>query len=183
MKKAIYGILSIALIIIGIKAALFFYHYDRIPYHDLYIVPSIFVIAGGVVLGQGALRRKDMSEAPVNMQEYLIKNGEKVTVDLSTCSIVPNIPAIEIDKTHHIPFDMNAWDLAAVEKENTANNEYLLLFELPVNGEIQRFKSEVIRLEKITIAFKLTNQKTTTLYLDPIDSTRYHVDLDFLPKN
>jgi len=183
MRKAIYGILGLALIIIGVKAALFFYNYDRIPYHELYIVPSIFVVMGGVVLGQGALRRKDMIEVSVDMPEYLMKNGEKITVDLSTCSIVPNTNAVEIDKTHHIPFDMNAWDVAEVEKENTAHNEYLLLFDLPVNGEVQRFKSEVIRLEKITIAFKLTTQKTTTLYVDPIDSTRYHIDLDFLPKN
>lgn len=148
--------LGILLVFLGVKLALFFHNYDRIPYHDfLMIIGAVFIVAGAMLLRRAANPKpRTPDQLLSDEQSELTSKGEKITIDLETCRIEPVGDAV--------------------------TNKYILACETQVNGSLHEYKSAVISLEKIAISFKMTNQRTTTLYVDPMDPTRYYFDIRFL---
>jgi hypothetical protein len=147
--------LGILFVFAGVKVALFFHNYDRIPYHDFFmIIGAVFIIAGAMLLRRAVNPKpRTPDQLLSDEQSELTSKGEKITIDLDSCRIEP------------------VGDEA---------NKYLIACEAQVNGILYEFKSAEISLEKIAISFKMTNQRTTILYVDPMDPTRYYFDIRFL---
>jgi hypothetical protein len=148
--------LGILFVFLGVKVALFFHNYDRIPFHDFFmIIGAVFIIAGAMLLRRAVNPKPRTPEQLLSdEQSDLTRRGEKVTIDLETCRIEP--------------------------VGDEADNKYILACAALVNGTPHEYKSAVISLEKIAISFKMTNQRTTTLYVDPKDPTHYYFDIRFL---
>ncbi|MCW3127290.1 MAG: hypothetical protein JWO03_2948 [Bacteroidetes bacterium] len=163
------------LIIIGIKASQFFYYYDRIPHHEWYIAPCLIFIVAGLMLLWRIVKpaNRSLREIVQDVQQDIQKTGTKYTIDLSTCRIVP---AAEEDGTT----GNYSWNIVAGEDKSAGPTPgHVIVCDMEIAGRSHHFVSEATDLEKIAITFKMTNQKTTPLYVDPMDPSRYYLDTRF----
>ncbi|MFN9998232.1 MAG: hypothetical protein ACK52X_01265, partial [bacterium] len=79
--------------------------------------------------------------------------------------------------------DIQAWNALTDSTRNTERvqvNQAVLIFENSHNGKTEKFVSRVIPFDRVTLLFKLDNQKEISLYVDKNDRSKYYFDLEFL---
>jgi hypothetical protein len=186
-----------ALFILGFLAITFFRHYsgEIIPHPFLFwILGGLFFLAGYLLLrytpspkDQAALRqlRQLISE--------LKANGEKISVDLSSCEIREHsyterrapqeVTTLALSpltpKLHHL-LNMLEDDTRGTGMSEVCQSVILFPYQNSRTGKTEKFVSPVISKDQISLSFYLDKQKQTTLYVDKTDRTLYYFDLDFL---
>ena len=191
-------ILAYTLLIFGLLTVTFFRKYsgDIIPY------PFLFWLLGFVMfLGGFMLLRYIPSTKEFNIQKQVNKliadlkeNGEIIKVDLKKCELKEHNYIEEReryeDKNELLTLDIERqiqfWDALGGNSmrnvEQIQINQTVIIYSYLNNhtGQEEKFISRVISKDKVTLAYYLSEQKQTTLYVDKTNRTHYYFDLDFL---
>lgn len=124
------------------------------------------------------------------MVNLLKESGEKIKTDFSKCEIKSNDYSEEQDRfgtgilATSYENDIQAWNtLLGDEMANVKMVDIyqsVLIYKQNYQGAYRTFVSGIIPTEHTTLLFKLDNQKTTFIYVDKNDPTKYYFDLDFL---
>ncbi len=116
----------------------------------------------------------------------LKENGEKITVDLTQCEIKENdysemrLPdgRREADLSD---FEASSYNESAGEKL-TEIDQTVFIYTNRHNGHEETFISPVIPRTGDDLRIKLYLTKTTSLYVDKNDRTKYYFDMGFLKR-
>ncbi len=114
--------------------------------------------------------------------EKLIKEGNKITVDLSKCEIRSSSQQTEkkdldyLDETEAIDIILNSGENL---KQRTIAHSTLVYKHESDNGQIFKFYGSTNK-DKSTLELLCAMQKTTTLYFYRNDPEVYYFDLKFL---
>ena len=187
MGKRILGFILCAL---GFITILFLKKYagDSIPYTILILPTGAILLFIGVILlwVTPTYAEYKAGQKLKNMETDLKETGEQIKVDLSICEIKENdysemrLPdgTREADLSD---FEANSYSESAGEKL-TEIDQTQFVFTHERNGHIEKFVSPVIPRTGDDLKIKLYLQKTTTLYVDKTDRSKYYFDLGFLKR-
>ncbi len=114
----------------------------------------------------------------------LKEDGEKILVDLSTCEIIGNDYYVEVnrDSTGQVAL-LDAMYDKGIMSVNKEIDETQFIFTHQRNGFSEKFVSPVIPRTRDDLRIKLYLVKTTTLYVDKADRSKYYFDLDFYKRD
>ena len=190
-------IAAYSLFVLGFLTFTFFRHYSGalIPYPFLFWLLGLSMFLGGYLLIRYTPSPKD--QAALRQLQQLIgelkATGEKILVDLTSCEIREHSYSERRNPTdkdsltvsllkpglHHLlnqlEDDTRGTGIAEIRQS-------VILFPYQNNrtGQTERFVSQVIPKDQVTLSFYLDKQKQTTLYVDKNDRTLYYFDLGFL---
>jgi len=174
-------ILGIVLIILGGISYYFFSHYEG----HLIPVPFLFTIlsAGIVVLGFYIFIHFLKAPEPYNFIEIrrLKKEGEKIDIVLLDCDFLINNYTVEKEISSN--YKVQGLDTIYNGRRSVKNIDYdqiVLVHEYIVNGKSEKFYSQTIFKEEITLRFLLEKQSRTFIYVDKKNRDNYYFDLEFL---
>ena len=174
---------AFAYILIGVGFVLLIF-FDR--YTGSFIKNKGLILAGGLVsLIMGVIillsrpaRAKFLVRQYKKRIEGLKNTGEKIKVDLSGCQIKSNHYSVEQDVVDLV--DAQAFNVAdGNEMENVPSMGIYQSVLISKQGA-ETFISNIIPMEQTTLLFKLDNQKTTFIYVDKSDRSKYYFDVEFL---
>ena len=115
----------------------------------------------------------------------LIAYGKKIEVDLEQCELKTNSYYEEIENTS-FPTRLEMIDsiYPSKQKEYSVKKEVsvLLYKEAKNDGTTVVYRSDPIYLQADMIRYYMLQHKTTTVYVDPSNSTRYFFDTSFVGK-
>jgi hypothetical protein len=148
-------------------------------------------LAGWILLGSTNKLKDQAAKKEIRkMVDQLKENGDKIIVDLLKCEIKSNDYSEEQDRftsgilATSYESDIQAWNnLLGDEMANVKMVDIyqtVLIYRHHYMSQDKTFISEIISTEHTTLLFKLDNQKTTFIYVDKQDSSKYYFDLDFL---
>jgi hypothetical protein len=174
---------AFAYILIGVGLILLIF-FDR--YTGTFIKNKGLILGGGLVsLIMGAIillsrtaREKFIARQYKKRIEGLKKSGEKIKVDLSGCQIKSNDYSVEQDDVGLV--DTQAFSVVDGKEIPYVQSMDVYQSVLISKQGAETFISSIIPLEKITLLFKLDNQKTTFIYVDRSDRSKYYFDVEFL---
>lgn len=187
MVKRILGFILAAL---GFLIMIFFRKYtgNFIPYPILILpIGAIMLLVGSILIGMTpTYRQQKASEESKNFVADIKQNGEKILVDLAKCEIKEN------DYSEmRLPDGRREADLSDFEamgrgeaagEKLTEIDQTVLVYTYEYNGKEEKFRSEIIPKTEEDIRIPLYLQKTTTLYVDKTDRSKYYFDLEFLKR-
>jgi len=185
MGKRILGYILCAL---GFIIILFFKKYagNSIPYPVLILPTGAILLFIGVILlwvtptyGEYKATQK-LKNSETDLQE----NGEKIQVDLTQCEIKENdyydtqlVAGKRSSDLSTDPLIRNA----EIEKQ-TEVDQAVFIYTHRHSAHEEKFNSPVIHRTGDDLKIALFLQKTTTLYVDKTDRSKYYFDLDFLKR-
>lgn len=186
MKGVIQTILAIILFITGLITYIFFRSYsgELIPFPLLwYFVGILLMIAGAALyyLGLSNHEKKEHEELQNKIAAFKL-TSEKIKVDLNHCEVKSNVYTEEHERIK--PLRAQAFDAVFDSSKNISQErvyQSVLVFETEVNGLLERFYSEIIDKDEVTLRFLIGRQKETYIYFDIEDGT-YYFDMEFLDK-
>lgn len=169
--------------------AIYFFNHTGPGFPDptfLWMLGVIIMVAGIVLLSYSPktlnlLLQKAVDERIIQLKE----NGERIRVDLSQCTVKEHSYTEETERYEGM--QVQAWNALGDSSRNVQQVpviQSVIIFsrEHPVTGREERFVSQVIPKDRITLAFYLEEQGATNLYVDKTDRENYYFDLDFLNK-
>ncbi len=181
-------VIAYILFAIGFVIIAFFrnYHGTIIPYpFVIWLIGLSMWFFGWRVLRYGEkFKQLREDEKQKKFIDDLKENGEKIQVDLTQCEIKEN------DYSEmRLPDGRREADLSDFEAESysessgeklTEIDQTVFIFKHLHNGIEEKFYSPVIPRTGDDLKIKLYLHKTTTLYVDKTDRSKYFFDLDFL---
>jgi len=187
-------IAAVLLIVLGFLTVTFFRHYSGhlIPYPFFFWSLGLTMFLFGYLLVRYI--PSDRSQAAARQIRQLIgelkASGEKIKVDFKDCEILEHNYS-EHKETYGrdslFPSLAGGPSLNELDDETGGTGianvcQSVILFSYPNErtGHPEKFMSQIISKDKITLSFYLDQQKQTTLYVDKSDRSRYYFDLDFL---
>lgn len=174
IKSAAFGIAIIGgfLLYMGLKVT----HHNI----ELLILGAIVLVIGLIpYLLLSKKQEINTNKLYENWKNELIKNGLKITVDLSKVRIKANAYREEIQRVQGKYEGLD--ELAGIDRRKFVDiNECVIEYETDLRGKSVKFTSGNIAKDKITVQFLLMNKKTTELYIDKLDNENYHFNLEFL---
>ncbi len=169
------------LICVGLILLIFF---DR--YTGSFIKKKGFILAGGlvslimggIILLSRTAREKFIARQYKKRIDGLKNMGEKIKVDLSGCQIKSNAYSAEQDDVGLV----GEQGFNVVDGDEMANVQSMEIYQSVLISKYgaETFISSIIPLEHTTLLFKLDNQKTTFIYVDRSDRSKYYFDVEFL---
>jgi hypothetical protein len=156
-----------------------------------YFIGILCFLSGWIILRFAPKEKESTDKKQIReMINQLKENGEKIHVELSKCEVKSNDYSEEQDKfstgilATSYENDIQAWntvlgdEMANVKTVDTYQS--VLIYKHNYMRNDRTFISGIIPTEHTTLLFKLDNQKTTSIYVDKNDPTKYYFDLDFL---
>jgi hypothetical protein len=194
LTKRITAYICISL---GALIYLFFKYYngELIPYPFLFWLFGIgLALFGLYLLSISSSVKKFKTDNTIKQQiEDLKLKGEKISVDLNAVEIKRNDYFEEPDQGNTtltedllLPNYRSKIDLLddlygePRKSEQVEIDQAVLIFKQIKNGKEERFLSSIIHKDKETLLFRLMAQKTTTLYVDRENRSKYYFDIGFL---
>ncbi len=180
-------ILGFILCILGFIVIIFFTKYlgNIIPYPKMILpIGAIMLLIGSILLGSTPTFRQLKTDRKLKASaNNLIENGKKINVDLTQCEIKENdyydMKLVENYKgAVDLPEDIETRDAQIAKR--TEVDQTVFIFKHEHNGVEEKFYSPVIPRTGDDLKIKLYLHKTTTLYVDKTDRSKYFFDLDFL---
>ncbi|MBZ4190435.1 hypothetical protein [Niabella beijingensis] len=191
-------ILAGLLLGLGILTATFFKYYNGtvIPYRSVFLIAGMVMSVSGLLLFRSAPSAKEFREQQrlLKLLKDLKATGERIQVDLTACELKEHSFYEEKQRYGHenplLSFgfeqDIQAWNALGGQGirnvKQVQTKQTVLLFERqnPMTGKTEKFISQIVPKDRVTLQFYLDQQKTTTLYVDRENRTLYYFDLDFL---
>jgi hypothetical protein len=174
-------ILGYIVIITGIVTYLFFQNYsgNLFPYPIFGKSVGILLLVVGVFILRiiWVTNKKRECKNPQTEIDDFKSKAEKMLVNLDDCKIIMNnyseyVDAIESNS--ELIFDSNK------KNENRNVNQAVLIFEKIENGETEKYTSQTIYTDEMTLRLLLNKQKETYIYIDKNNRKRYYFDIDFI---
>lgn len=187
-------ILAYILFGLGFITVTFFRNYKGsfISHEFLYwLVGLFFLLIGWAILRYTPpINEQLRKEQVAKMISDLKINGEKIKIELSKCELKSNdyseereIPSDKALTTSYTN-DMKAINiLTGNEMDNVQIVnvfQSILIYNNKYMGKTETFTSGIIPTEHTTLLFKIASQKTTFIYVDKLDRSKYYFDLEFL---
>jgi len=171
-------IIGYTLVVLGFVIFCFFRRYtrDSIPYSIvIFIVGAAILLIGAFIIFKGvSLKEQEPSKQFKKSIADLKENGEKIQVDLLKCGIKENDYSIERRDRMASRYDID------IKVKQVEMNQTILIFLHNHENIEEKFISPVIPRTGDDLRIKLYLTKTTYLYVDKNDRTKYYFDLDFL---
>lgn len=180
-----YG--GLGLCLVGFIFFIFFSKYsgEQIPNPFIWYVSSIMVMIVGflLLLLEYSSVLSTFKKANQNEVSSLKKRGKKIKVDLSRCQVMFNsfVEEREINASYRVK-GFNALGDDRRNVEHIKINKAVLLYEQEIDGKMQKFYSQTIPIDKMTLNILMDRQKQTYIYVDRNDNTDYYFDIEFLKK-
>jgi hypothetical protein len=191
-------IAAYALFILGFLTIIFFRHYagQIIPYPSLFWLLGLAMFFVGYLLVRYTPSTKDQA-ARQHLRQMIVDleaNGEKITVDLTDCEIREHSYSehretygrdslfLSLTGGPGIQYLLNELE-DETHGTGIANiTQCVLIFHYANarTGQTEKFISQVISKDKVSLSFYLDQQKATTLYVDKTDRSHYYFDCNFL---
>jgi len=190
----------IAYFLFGIGTIIYIFsakYTGALPYRIIFWATGIIMyIIGYRIIKYGPSFRKQ--KALKRLQEIisdLKENGEKIVVDLSKCEIRENNyyeneeEWDDIDSADFLSLNfarqfnfLNQLAYNPIRAKDGEIDQTELLYVHNHKGVEEKFHSNVIPRSSDDLRIKLYLVKTTSLYVDKKDRSRYYFDLDFLKR-
>ena len=191
-------IAAYSLFVLGLLTFTFFRYYTGriIPHPFLLWFLGLTMFLGGYLLLRYTPSAKDQAARQQLRQMIgaLKANGEKIRVDLRSCEVREHNyterrnPAADesLLMTLTAPGTLHSL-LNQLEDKDYGKSmrevvQSVLIFPYANSrtGQAEKFISQVISKDRVTLSFYLDKQQHTTLYIDKTDRNLYFFDLDFL---
>ena len=191
-------ITTYSLFVLGLLTVTFFRSYsgEIIPHPLLFWLLGLGMFLAGFLLLRYTPSRKDQTALRQLRQLIgdLKANGERITVDFEHCELreqsyrerkqIPGSDSLLLDLTG--PERLNAL-LNYLEDEtqgtgmvNVCQTVLIFSYSNARTALVERFVSQVVSKDRVSLSFYLDQQRQTTLYVDKADRSLYYFDLDFL---
>lgn len=176
------------LIILGLLLYVFFKKYNGglIPYPFLFYILGFAMIITGFILLRKTPKKHDILilEKAKKIKQDLIDNGDKIVVNLNDCEIKENHFYEEPDYSkNYSDFELLNFNEIIMYNEmfkrNKNNNE---IKQSVITAKINdfTFNSPILPFDKVKLLFEFDKQKSTNIYIDKTDKSKYYFDFDFL---
>jgi len=174
-------ILGYLLIITGIVTYLFSQNYSG----NFFLYPVFGKSIGIVLLIVGVLllriiwvttKKSEYKNLQTEIDAFKSK-ADKILVKLDDCKIIMNNYSEHIDtieSNSELIFD------SIKKNENRNVNQAVLIFEKHRKGQTEKYTSQTIYTDEITLRLLLQKQKETFIYFDKSNRNRYYFDIDFI---
>jgi hypothetical protein len=128
----------------------------------VYVIFFVLIILVGIIFGY--YRYTNAKKKVITQNNILLKKeGHKITVDLDSCEIL------------HREYYERGENGQIILKDIS-----VLRYIVKIDGENVSFLSNEIYLSKLKLLNKLTDQKFTAIYFDPVNVRNYYFDLEFI---
>lgn len=110
----------------------------------------------------------------------LINSGIKITVSIDDCEVKPVIDFVEEQQSGAMETIM--LDALAGKdqlKQNKREGCYLI-YKYRTENDEKRLLSTYIAKDPVTLSFILQQRRSITIYINPVNSSEYYFDLNFL---
>ena len=177
--------------VIGVFIIAFFRHYNGsvVPHPWLFYVSGLICFIVGFVFLRTTptVNENKMLERANGVVNDLKQNGNKIIVDLDKCEIKENNYYEEPDYYKNATdFElMTAMDYVYLyNKYNTPNagqvDQTVAVYKTDYRGKELTFYSPTMAKDRDNLLFKFSIKKTTTIYVDKSDPTKYYFDVEFV---
>jgi hypothetical protein len=191
-------ITSYALFILGFLTITFFRHYSGllIPY------PSLFWILGGTmfVIGYLLIRYTPSVKDQAARQRLrqmigeLKNNGEKIIVHFNECEVREHsysehketygrdsmfVGLVGAPGIHYLLNELED-ETHGTGIAEVCQSVIIFRYANQRTGQTEKFPSQVISKDRVSLSFYLDQEQQTTLYVDKADRSLYYFDLNFL---
>ncbi|NOU59614.1 hypothetical protein [Marinifilum caeruleilacunae] len=178
-------IVGIILIVVGVLLYLFFRNYDGnfLPYPTLWFFIGIIlaIIGFKLFVTSKSKTEKEIEESYQSEIKRLKENGDKISVEFKDCEIVSSNYHVELPKSSN--YRVQAWDSLydnGKSAENIEINQSRIIYKNENSEDNNVFISPLINKDEITLSFRLSNYKSTVIYVDKLDKDLYYFDLELL---
>ena len=179
--------LAYFLIGLGLLTVTFFRKYtgNIIPYPFVFWITGIVLLWCGLLLIRSYMMDKFVAgqNKIAKQREEIRKDGEKIIVDFSQCEVKENSYTEDQEITASARVQaLNALqdDSRNVRQVDVTNCWIIFRYTNPATGKKERFISNAISMDKVTLSVRLDEKKQTSLYVDRKDRENYFFDMSFL---
>ena len=178
-------IIAYIVIIVGVLGTIFFGNYTGFEHTVRLVLWYVFILINilGLYLWVNAFinRKKKRDKRAEGIIKYLKEDGEKILVDLSKCEIKENDYTMQADR-----LSLGKTAVLDAMYDSSKNiksidiNQCVLIYIHSHNGVDEKFISPIIARTRDDLRIKLYLVKTTSIYVNKNDRSKYYFDLDFL---